>query len=150
MADFTLVTMTPAPFAFLSRVCAAQDVGRTVSDTFAALSAAFAAAGAHPQGPPLAHFRPAEDQCVSVDLGFPVAEESLVPLQQAGLNVAQTYAGQAMCAVHAGGYDTLRETYERMIAAIRAAGLQPAPDMWERYGGEGDAVQVEVIWPVLF
>lgn len=150
MSGFPIVTLEPEPFAFLTRVCATREVGDTVSETFASLSSAFAAAGARPQGPPLAHFRPVEDDCVSVDLGFPVAPDNLEALLGAGLSVGETCAGQAMCAEHDGGYGDLSSTYDKMISAIRDAGMQPAPDMWERYGGEGEAVRVEVIWPVLF
>jgi effector-binding domain-containing protein len=150
MADFQITELAPAPFAYLTRICPAREVSRTVSETFAALSAAFATAGATPQGAPLAHFSPGADDKVNVELGFPVEAHVIGPLHIAGLNIAETYAGRAMCAVHGGDYATLRETYEKMIAAIRAAGMTPAADMWERYGGEGDAVQVEVIWPVVF
>lgn len=150
MADFNLTQLEPIPFAFVTRTCAARDVGRTVSETFVQLSAAFATAGATPQGAPMAHFSPGADDKVHVELGFPVDEHVTGPLHIAGLNIAQTYAGRAMCAIHGGDYATLRETYDKMIAAIRDAGLTPAADMWERYGGEGEAIQVEVIWPVVF
>ncbi|HRO02940.1 MAG TPA: GyrI-like domain-containing protein [Terricaulis sp.] len=148
MAEFRITELEPAPFAYVTRTCAAQDVGRVVSETFAQLSAAFATAGARPQGAPMAHFSPAADDRVHVELGFPVDEHVTGPLHIAGLNIAETYAGRAMCAVHGGDYTTLRETYDAMIAAIRDAGMKPAADMWERYGGEGEAVQVEVIWPL--
>lgn len=149
MADFNITELEPAPFAYLSRVCPARDVGRTVSETFAQLSAAFATAGATPQGAPMAHFSPAADDKVNVELGFPVDEHVTGSLHIAGLNIAETYKGRAMCAVHGGDYTTLRETYDRMISAIRDANMVPAADMWERYGGEGEAVQVEVIWPII-
>jgi effector-binding domain-containing protein len=150
MGDFHISELEPAPFAFVSRVCAARDVGRVVSETFATLSSAFATAGASPIGAPLAHFSPGADDNVQVDLGFPVDEHVTGSLHIAGLSISHTYAGRAMCAMHGGDYSTLRETYDQMIAAIRAAGMTPAADMWERYGGEGEAVQVEVIWPVVF
>lgn len=150
MGEFNVTELEPAPFAYLTRTCAARDVSRTVSETFAALSTAFATAGATPQGAPMAHFSPGADDKVNVELGFPVSEHVTGPLHIAGLSIAETYAGRAMCAVHGGDYASLRETYDKMIAAIRAAGMTPAADMWERYGGEGDAVLVEVIWPVVF
>lgn len=150
MGDFHITELQPAPFAYVTRTCPARDVGRTVSETFATLSAAFATAGATPQGAPMAHFSPGDDDKVNVELGFPVEEHVTGSLHIAGLSISETYAGRAMCAVHGGDYATLRETYDKMIAAIREAGMTPAADMWERYGGEGDQVQVEVIWPVAF
>lgn len=148
MADFQITELSPAPFAFVSRTCAASDVSRTVSESFAALSAAFATAGATPQGAPMAHFSPAENDRVHVELGFPVDEHVTGPLHIAGLGIAETYAGRAMCAIHPGDYASLRETYDKMIAAIRDRGLKPSADMWERYGGAGEAIEVEIIWPV--
>jgi len=150
MADFHITELEPAPFAYVTRVCPARDVGRTVSETFATLSAAFATAGATPLGAPMAHFSPGADDKVNVELGFPVEAHVIGSLHIAGLNIAQTYAGRAMCAVHGGDYASLGATYDKMISAIREAGLTPAADMWERYGGDGDAVQVEVIWPIVF
>lgn len=148
MADFEITELEPLPFAFLARTCAARDVSRIVSETFAALSTAFATAGASPVGAPLAHFSPGADDKVHVELGFPVSEHVTGPLHLAGLHIGDTYAGLAMQAVHRGDYGSLRETYDRMIAAIREQGLKPTADMWERYGGAGEAIEVEVIWPV--
>lgn len=149
MPDFTLTTLEPAPFAYLTRVSAMRDVGRTVSETFAELSGAFATANATPQGAPLAHFRPAENDNVCVDLGFPVLDGALDALERAGLAVGETPHGRVMRTQHVGGYDTLGQTYDALLAEMRAKGLTPAADMWERYGGAGDDVQVEVIWPIV-
>ena len=148
MTDLRITELEPAPFAYVSRTCAAREVGRVVSETFAALSTAFATAGASPIGAPLAHFSPAADDLVHVELGFPVEEHVTGPLHIAGLSISETPGGMVMRAVHGGDYATLRKTYDEVIAAIRAQGLKPSADMWERYGGEGEAIEVEVIWPV--
>lgn len=148
MSDFTLATLEPQPFAYVTRLAGMREVGAVVSETFAVLSAAFAKANATPQGPPLAHFRPTEHDFISVDLGFPVTDSALDALQHAGLTIGETPAGQVMRGEHAGAYGALGETYDALLAAMREQGLTPAPDMWERYAGEGDDVRVEVIWPV--
>lgn len=148
MAGFELITLAPAPFAFVARTCAMEAVGQTVSESFAALSAAFAAAKAQPAGAPLAHFRPAQGDRINVELGFPISAEAGEALKAAGLEISVTLAGPAMRGLHVGGYEKLRETYDALIAHIRDQGLIPAADMWERYAGEGEALTVEVIWPV--
>lgn len=148
MAGFELVELEAAPFAFVGRVCAAREVGDAVSQGFAALSQAFAQAGAAPVGPALAHFRPSESETIFVELGFPVHEGALPALRAAGLGVGKTPAGQALSATHAGGYEGLRQTYDAMLSHMREAGLTPAADTWERYGGAGEAIEVQVIWPL--
>mgnify|MGYP000905527169 FL=1 len=125
-----------------------RSVGDAVSQGFAALSAAFAKAGAAPSGPPLAHFRPSESDAIFVELGFPVSEGALPGLRAAGLGVGKTPSGQVLSVIHEGGYEGLRQTYDAMLAHMRAQGLTPAADTWESYGG-GETVEVRVIWPLV-
>jgi len=148
MAGMELLELEAAPFAFVGRICALADVGQAVSEGFAALSAAFAKAGAAPSGPPLAHFRPADHDSVFVELGFPVSEAALPALREAGLGAGRTPAGLAVCVEHRGDYAGLKRTYDAMLEHMRAEGLKPAADTWERYAGEGEDMRVEVIWPL--
>lgn len=70
---------------------------------------------------------------VDVAAGFPTdgpvaAEGSVTPYQLPG--------GRVVELVHMGSYDTLGESYERLLAWMRDQNLTPAPMMWESYLNE--------------
>lgn len=150
MSEPTLVNLTPMPFAYLTRECEMDDIGETVKATFAKLWAALAQAKTSAAGPPMARYRQTPEGRVMVDLGVPVREDVLASMRAAGLSTGLTTGGLAMRAMHEGAFDTLRDTYGVLIAAIRKTGRAPSEEMWERYYGrpDGDDVSTEVLWPL--
>lgn len=151
MTDTTLVTLTPEPFAYVTRECALEAIGKTIEESFCTLDAALGQAKVAPSGPPLARYTHFADGRVTVDLGFPVHAGGTASLRAAGLNTGMTGGGLAMRGVHVGPYDTLRQTYDKILTAIRAAGRAPADEMWERYFAHAEAAseaRTEVLWPV--
>jgi effector-binding domain-containing protein len=152
MTQFALVTLTPQPFAYVSRECALAEIGQIMSEGFGAAFGALARAGAAPAGEPMAHYRSVKNGRVSVDIGVPIRAEAEASARAAGLEVGATGAGRAVQAMHVGPYDTLTQTYDAMFADMRARSLAPADDMWERYLDPPDTpaekVRTEVIWPV--
>lgn len=152
MTATDLVTLTPEPFAYVSRECGMAEIGKTVEDAFCVLGAALAQAKTTPTGPPTARYSEVSEGRVTVDLGFPVHEGATASLRAAGLHTGMTGGGEAMRAIHEGSYDSLRQTYDVILNAIRAAGRAPADEMWERYhsGPEAPETQArtEVLWPM--
>lgn len=150
MDDIDLVNLTPEPFAFLTRECDMAAISTTVAEIFEKLGAALAQAKAAPSGPPMARYRRLQGGRVTINLGFPVRSDALARLRASGLETGLTSGGLAMRGVHVGSFDTLRQTYDALLAAISKAGRAPADEMWERYygaPGEADA-RTEVLWPV--
>ncbi|WP_395647071.1 GyrI-like domain-containing protein [Terricaulis sp.] len=151
-ADVSVVDMTAQPFAYVTRQCAMADIGRTIGEAFPVLGAALAQAKTAPVGPPMARYSNVADGRVTIDLGFPVREAMLTSLRAAGLSTGATAGGKAMHAVHVGPYETVKTTYDAILAAFRAAGAAPADDMWERYLSGAEAAPAEqrtdVFWPL--
>lgn len=104
-------------------------------------------------GPPFAMYHGMPTDVVDVEAGFPVA----APLPQSGdggVTAGSLPGGQALQAMHIGPYETLPETYEAVMAKMRADGLTPGDAMWEYYlsdpAAEPDpaAWKTLVVWPV--
>lgn len=150
MAEYELVTLAPEPFAYVSRTGALAEMPRIMSEAFCTLGEALGKAGVTPTAAPFAHYREVRDGRVAVDVGFPIRSEAIGAARAAGLSIGETASGEVMRALHVGAYDKLGETYEAVIAAMRARGLSPAADMWERYltGPETppEQMRTEVWW----
>ena len=152
MSDFTIETLTPRPFAYITVTARMSDMARTMGESFGRLGALFAAAGAEMAGMPMCHYTAYDEKTATFDLGFPARADQVEALRAAGLSIGETSSGRNMKAVHIGPYDTVVETYNRMTAAMKAQGLVGATDMWETYFSPPETppeqIRTEVTWPV--
>lgn len=152
MPNFSLMSLTPRPFAFVSRSCAAERIGPTMAEAFSRLGDVMTAAGVRPDGPPLTHYRRIGKENVTFDVGFPISEEQFEALRGRGLSLGTTASGQAMKALHVGAYERLPETYFAVLSEMRARKLEATEDMWESYlsppGTPAFETATEILWPV--
>ena len=103
-------------------------------------------------GPPFALYRGMPTDVVDVEAGFPLAAP--FPGGDGGVVAGVLPAGRALEAMHVGPYETLPETYGKVMARMQAEGLTPGDTMWEYYlsdpGTEPDpsAWKTLIVWPV--
>lgn len=152
MADFPVVTLTPKPFAFITKTVAMPEIPKAMGEGFGTLSALFAKAKATMGGMPMAHYTAYDSRTVTFELGFPALPHEIEALKAAGLTIGETPSGPNMTAIHMGPYDGVGGTYAEMNAAMDAKGLKAATDMWETYYSPPDTppeqIKTEVTWPV--
>jgi AraC family transcriptional regulator len=106
-------------------------------------------------GPPFTRYTTMAEGRLTVEIGMPLA----VPagegkLSDGGVEAGYLGGGTAACAVHAGDYARLGETYDALERWIVANGYHAAGAPWESYltdpGDHPDAEdwRTEVYWPI--
>lgn len=152
MPEFPVVTLTPQPFAYITVTTPMTGISNAMGEGFARLSRLFAQANATMAGAPMAHYLEYDEKSTTFQLGFPCRPEEAEALGAAGLSIGQTPSGESMKAVHVGPYDTIANTYNAMLEAMKAQGLTGARSMWETYFSPPetppDKIRTEVTWPV--
>jgi effector-binding domain-containing protein len=107
--------------------------------------------GVTPTGPPVGIYYSMPTDTVDMAAGFPVDREVTA---ESGVETTTLPAGRAVQAMHAGSYDSMTQTYDRLMAWVREQGLTPAPVMWETYltepspDGDPDAMRTLITWPL--
>lgn len=102
-------------------------------------------------GPPFAAYHGMPGQSVDVSGGFPTAAP-VTPT--AGVTAMTLPGGRAVQLLHAGSYDSLEESYGRLMTWMEHRGLARAPVMWETYLTEptpdGDPAENRTLitWPI--
>jgi effector-binding domain-containing protein len=115
--------------------------------------------GGTPAGPPYGRYHEYGPQQADVEIGIPVIEPvaNLRPLAECEpgeIGNSELPGGRAAVTVHAGGYDSLAATYDRLRDWIAAEGLEDAPGPWESYitdpseVSDSSQLRTEVVWPL--
>jgi AraC family transcriptional regulator len=110
-------------------------------------------------GPPFARYHDFAADRIVVELGVPVAAapdglEEASGLPDGMVGVSSLPGGDVAATIHAGPYDTLPETYDRVAAWIAQHGFAPGSGPWEVYLTDPTKVAdpaeyvTEVIWPL--
>jgi effector-binding domain-containing protein len=108
----------------------AQEIAAFFDRVFTTLPGAIAADGAGIAGPAFALYRSFGPEGADIDAGFPVT----APIEGEGDVIAsETPAGRVARVVHAGAYDDLGGSWERLRGWITDQGLTPASTFWEVY-----------------
>lgn len=149
--DPRLATLEPATLAVVRETVPMNALGEFFGRAFSATMAAAQAQGVAVVGPPLGIYFGMPSDVVEVAAGFPTAR----PVQPGGGVTVETLpGGRAVQVLHRGPYDTMRQTYDRLMAWMGQQGLRPADVMWESYLNEPspDAPQdteTLITWPVV-
>lgn len=117
---------------------------------FEASAAAAGQQGRRIVGPPFGLYFGMPSDTVDVAAGFPLDAQ----LGASGEVVAHTLpGGRAVEVLHVGSYDSLAQTYERLMGWMQERHLTPGDVMWESYLNEPDptdpgSAQTLIVWPV--
>lgn len=98
--------------------------------------------GIPPAGPPFGYYHNMDMANLDVEMGFPVREE----LPGDGRVKASTLpAGRVAVETHRGPYETMEETYNKVIGELKERGLEMDEFMYEFYLNDPDEVSPEEI-----
>lgn len=139
MDDIHVIEMPERPTLGIRQVVRMSEIRGAFDTGFPKVLAVAQASGATLAGAPYARYRGMPGETVDVEVGFPLEEAvrvddpTVVPGSQPAARVAEV--------IHAGGYDTLPRTYERLLGWVADQGMHPVEDFWEFYeaGPESDA-----------
>lgn len=148
---FELIDRAAQPTAVIAIETTPDGIGSALGQAFAEVQAALGRAGVAPVGPPFARYFEYSPALVDLEAGCPVG----APVSGDGrVKPGELPAGRIAQAWHAGGYDTVAETYGRLETWIRELGHTPAGPPWEVYltdpAREPDSSHrmTQILWPV--
>lgn len=148
---FELIDRAAQPTAVIPIETTPDGIGPSLGQAFAEVQAALRRAGVAPVGPPFARYFEYSPARVDLEAGFPVA----TPVSGDGrVMPGELPAGRIAQAWHAGGYDTVAETYSRLETWIREHGHALAGPPWEVYltdpTSEPDSSRwmTQILWPI--
>lgn len=145
-----LVTLEPMTVAVIREIVPMNALPDFFGRAFHAAAAASAEQGVAIAGPPLGAYYSMPTDTVDVAAGFPTDGA----VGAAGDVISVTLpGGRAAQILHVGSYDSLIDTYGRLMAWLEENGLTGGPLMWESYLNEPDPADVEstltrITWPL--
>ncbi len=111
-----------------------EEIGQALSAAFTRVMRFVARNRLQTAGPAVAVTTSWDDGGYSFIAGMPIAAPPTREVKSGSpVQLYQTYAGQALRAVHVGPYSTMHATYEKIIAYMAAYGLEANGDSWEEY-----------------
>ncbi len=116
-----------------------KDVAATMGEAFSAIGAFLGRSGVTPAGPPLAVYHDWDEGAgrMTVDVGVPVASRDTTKAT-GEVHAGQTPSGKALKAVHHGPYPKLGDTYGKLEAHLKKAGMAMPAAAWEVYVSDPD------------
>lgn len=146
-----IVTLSPQPVALLRETVPLNALTDFFDRAFHTVAEAVQAQGASFSGPPVGVYYAMPSDTVDVGAGFPTDR----PIEAGDAVTPDTLpGGLAAQVVHEGSYDTMEQTYARLMAWLGEEGLTPGPLMWESYLTEPDdehpeSTQTLIVWPLV-
>jgi effector-binding domain-containing protein len=146
-----VVTLEPVTAAVVRETVPMGELTAYFDRAFRTVMEVAAAQGVAATGPPFAAYHGMPGQSVDVSGGFPTAA-AITPTR--GVAMMTLPGGQAVQLLHAGSYDSLEESYGRLMTWMEHRGLARAPLMWETYltepqpDGDPSENRTLITWPV--
>lgn len=146
-----IVTLSPQPVAVLRETVRMDVLSDFFDRAFHAAARTASAQGVIIVGPPVGIYFGMPSETVDVGAGFPT-DRPVSP--DAGVSAETLPGGRAAQIVHQGSYDSMRQTYDRLLAWLSQQGLTPGPVMWESYLTEPNPAHPEetqtlIVWPLV-
>lgn len=136
MSEFTIVTVEAQPILYVHRSSATdpQSIGACMGEAFGTLMGFMGEHGIATSGAPMSIYHGFSDSQATFDVAVPVAAaDADRAAGHADIKGGATQAGQALKAVHVGPYDTLADTYNRIMPYMEKEGLTMSGPCWEIY-----------------
>jgi len=131
MREIKLLTVEPGPIAVVRKRTTFAEVPRALFGALDAVYATVRSGKIRQSGHNVAVYRPLGGGHVDLEAGVEVA----APFENVGGVVSsETPGGEVAMAEHIGPYDRLGETYDAIVAWVRANGRKLAGVNWEVYG----------------
>ena len=146
MSEFTIVTVESQPILYVHRSSATdpQSIGACMGEAFGTLMGFLGEHGIEVAGAPMSIYHGFSDSKATFDVALPVtAADARRAAGHADIKGGATQAGRALKAVHVGPYDTLADTYNRIMPHMEKEGLKSAGPCWEIYVNDPDTTPAE-------
>ena len=146
-----VVALEPVTAAVVRETVPMGELTAYFDRAFAAVMEVTTAQGVAVTGPPFAAYHGMPGQSVDISGGFPTASEVTAT---EGVSAMTLPGGRAVQLVHEGSYDSLEESYERIMTWMEHRGLSRAPLMWETYlteptpDGDPSENRTLITWPI--
>ncbi len=151
MSEFSLLERAPQPTAVVRATIPVSDIPAFLGRAYQSVVQVLEAQGIAPVGEPFAYYLGAPTTTVEMEAGFPVA----AACEPSGDVVPGVLPGGTVATgVHVGPYDTMVDTYNRLMAWVADQGLVPQKGMWEVYltdpqkQPDPSTWRTEIFWPV--
>lgn len=130
MTEPFLIDVTEQRTAVVRGVVPLEEVASFFDRSFAELASVLGTQGIAPTGPAFGRYAGPPGEPVELEVGFPI-DRSVDP--SGAVEPSSLPAGRVARLVHAGGYDLLGATWDRLRTWIVEQGLTPGDDLWEVY-----------------
>ena len=146
-----LVTLEPTTAAVLHERVPMSELTAFFDRAFHAVMEAAQAQEVAVTGPPFAMYYGMPGDTVDLAAGFPT-DRPIAPVD--GVTPAELPGGRAVRLLHVGSYDSLEQSYGRVMGWLGEHGHRPAEVMWESYlneptpDGDPNENQTLITWPV--
>jgi effector-binding domain-containing protein len=150
--DPQIVTLDPAVVAVVRETVPISELSDFFGRGFHAVMDAAQTQRIALVGPPVGVYFGAPSETVDVAAGFPTAQP-VADDDGAGITSVSLPGGRAVQILHMGSYDSMEQTYARLMAWVGEQGLAPAELMWESYLTEPnpeapESMQTLITWPL--
>lgn len=134
MSDISLTTVEAQPYLFTEHSTGMNpdDISEAIGSGLRQVYAHMQGNGVPPAGSALVLYTRMENGQMDFHVGFEISPEDLDKGHDP-IKAGNTPEGKVLTALHAGPYDTLRNTYGAMTQHIEAEGLQWGGPCWEIY-----------------
>jgi effector-binding domain-containing protein len=146
-----IVTLATVPVAVVREVVPMSELTGFFGPVYETVAEALGRQHITMTGPPLAIYHGMPSDTVDVAAGFPTDR----PVDADNGVVAETLpGGRAAQIVHVGSYDSLQQSYGRLMAWLEDQKLAPGPIMWESYltepapDGDQRDMLTRITWPL--
>jgi len=147
----TVVTLEPVTTAVIRREVPMDRLPEFFDGSFGALAATVGEQDAGVAGPAFAFYHRMPTDTADLEVGFPTVR-AVEPTGD--VRVSSLPGGRVARLVHAGSFDGLGESWQRLGTWISRQGLQPGEAFWEVYLTEPSPdmdpaeLRTELNWPV--
>jgi effector-binding domain-containing protein len=150
MSDPTITTLEPTVVAVLREVVPMNAMPPFFDRAYHQVMRVIQEQGGVVTGPPVGVYFGIPSDTVDVAAGFPTA----VPVTPTdGVYAERLPSGRAAQVMHTGSYDSMEQTYRRLMAWVQQQGLALGPVMWETYLTEPNeedpsSMKTLITWPL--
>lgn len=127
---FEVTVVEAVTTAVVKGAVAAKDLVNFFDDSFGVLGVVLAHQRVASTGPAFALYQGPIEETAVLEVGFPT-DRAIEP--EGSAEASMLPAGQVARVVHAGSFDTLGGTWQRLEAWIKHQGLTPTDVFWEVY-----------------
>ena len=152
MTEISLIDVEERPTVALHRQVRTDALADFFAGVFDEVATEVERAGAEIGGAPFARYRGTLGEVADIEAGFPLT--ATWPGGGGEVQPGTLPAARAVEAVHQGGYDSLRETYQALEAFVAEHNLHLQEEWWEIYDSGPSSDQdpgtwrTRIVWPI--